>query len=59
MWVFDGEEWIEEGASSAVRKETPDPREYEEFRPELQVVEIPLRREPVPLVPNLMRINRR
>lgn len=48
MWVFDGEQWHEEGKSSNVetpnsgtRPEVP----YEMFLPELEVREVPLRRE--------------
>lgn len=54
MWVFDGEEWIEEGGSPAPKQQAPDPREYEEFMPELQIVPIPLRREPIPSFPVVM-----
>jgi hypothetical protein len=43
MWVFDGEEWIEEGVSEASkrseRSEMPMPLPGE-FLPELQVIEI-------------------
>ena len=41
MWVFDGEEWTEEGGSSsgATKNETTRPR-YDELTPELQVIEI-------------------
>lgn len=40
MWVFDGEEWTEEGGSSSSRQqETTRPR-YDELTPELQVIEI-------------------
>lgn len=39
MWVYDGEEWREEGASaSETRQEMPRPR-YDELVPELQIVE--------------------
>lgn len=43
MWVFDGEKWIEEGtAPQTERAPKPmDPREWEEFYPELQVIEVP------------------
>ena len=46
MWVFDGEEWIEDLGSeqSPARPDKPRPR-YDELSPELQVIEI------VPLVP--------
>ena len=40
MWIFDGEEWTEEGEATTVpRKDSPTPR-FDEFVPELQVVEI-------------------
>ena len=40
MWVFDGEDWTEEGGSSASQK-GPDARpRFDEFTPELQVIEI-------------------
>jgi hypothetical protein len=42
MWIFDGEEWKEEGRSEReVRAEVTLPI-FEEMQPELQVVEIPL-----------------
>ena len=43
MWVFDGEKWMEEGASpqSGQTQKPLDPREWEGFYPELQVVEVP------------------
>jgi len=40
MWIYDGEQWIEEGVNENQTKpehQTPRP---EEFQPELQVVEI-------------------
>lgn len=41
MWIYDGDQWIEEGASEiGKRPETIMPRHGEEFYPELQVVEI-------------------
>jgi hypothetical protein len=39
MWTFDGEEWIEEGASPKENKR-PETSRFEEFYPELQVLEI-------------------
>ena len=57
MWVFDGEEWTEEGvnrdSSSATRPNQVAPR-LDEMQPELQIVEIshlpPLPRySPMPL----------
>ena len=45
MWVFDGEKWFEEGGESESRasSQTPKPElstPREEFRPELQVIEV-------------------
>ena len=41
MWIFDGEQWKEEGVSdSATRPELQAPRRDEMFYPELQVVEV-------------------
>jgi hypothetical protein len=40
MWVFDGEQWTDEGASeSEVKRNDKTPR-YEQSTPELQVIEI-------------------
>jgi hypothetical protein len=45
MWIYDGEEWTQEGGSGDSRKpETTTPR-FDEFTPELQVIEI------LPVVP--------
>jgi len=44
MWVFDGEDWTEEGGASSKPKADTTPR-FDEFMPELQIVEI----VPVPL----------
>ena len=52
MWIFDGEEWVEEGAETS--KETPRPiHDMDAFVPELQVIEIvPIPRNiPVPPFP--------
>lgn len=47
MWIYDGDQWIEEGANeTAKRAETIMPRHGEEFYPELQVVEVEI--VPVP-----------
>ena len=58
MWVYDGENWTDEGSSSESESKLPNrPREYGEFYPELQVVEveIPLKREqPFPFIPTLI-----
>jgi hypothetical protein len=47
MWVYDGEEWTEEGGSSSAKPEEQRPR-WEELMPELQVVEIVPMTVPVP-----------
>jgi len=48
MWIYDGEQWIEEGVSETdkQRPETIMPRHGEELYPELQVVEVEI--VPVP-----------
>lgn len=49
MWVFDGEQWTEEGASESKAKPEQSVR-YDDSMPELQVIEIvPV---PVPRTPN-------
>jgi hypothetical protein len=48
MWVFDGEEWYEEGKGSAGSASSESRPRYEELMPELQVVEI------LPVVPTRM-----
>ncbi len=40
MWVYDGQEWIEEGVSESERKSDRTPRLEDVVEPELQVVEI-------------------
>ncbi len=48
MWVYDGEEWTEEGTGE--KKKTPEvqrPR-YDEMMPELQVIEIEIVQVPKP-----------
>jgi len=40
MWVFDGEEWTEEGVSEKPRVDTGKKIPMNEFVPELQVIEI-------------------
>jgi hypothetical protein len=46
MWIYDGEQWIEEGVNEneAKRDRTPEPEEM--YMPELQVVEVEI--VPVP-----------
>ncbi len=52
MWVFDGEEWIEEGGSDRKPETTALPM-WDESMPELQVIEIlpPTRKNEVPPLP--------
>jgi hypothetical protein len=45
MWIYDGEQWTEEGASENVTKQERAPKHEEMFYPELQVVEVVI---PVP-----------
>lgn len=46
MWVYDGEEWVEDDGRNDAPANHPEPRpRYDEMMPELQVVEI----VPVPL----------
>lgn len=40
MWIYDGEEWTEEGVSEQKKKTDQEPRPEEEYRPELEIVEI-------------------
>ena len=41
MWVFDGEEWYEEGNDGAASATKPESRpRFEEHMPELQVIEV-------------------
>ena len=51
MWVFDGEQWIEEGGSEkqATRTETQQ-MPYDMFLPELQIAEV------VPTTPRINKI---
>lgn len=53
MWVFDGEEWRNDDASAASNKPQPKhPRPHEEeFVPELQIIEVPRPRDPIPPFP--------
>jgi hypothetical protein len=39
MWVFDGEEWTDEGGGSTTAKPATAPR-FDEFMPELQILEV-------------------
>lgn len=62
MWVYDGENWIDEGRGSD-KSRNPEPRRVpvDEFQPELQIVEVPVtRREntipPIPIaIPTPLR----
>jgi hypothetical protein len=56
MWLFDGEDWVQEGFGTDQRSNAPVRRPADqEFYPELQIVEVPvIRRErdvhfPIPL----------
>jgi len=42
MWIFDGEQWTtDEGVTeSETRKRDERPKQFDEFQPELQVIEI-------------------
>lgn len=56
MWIYDGEQWIEEGASESESKPERTPQREEMFYPELQVVEVVIpvpRTNYVPLFPAL------
>ena len=52
MWVFDGEEWVEEGKAEQKREDRV-PVRIEQFVPEMQVVEVvPLpQKNPFPAFP--------
>ena len=51
MWVFDGEEWTEEGVTRESNKPAPLMPRLEEFQPELQIVEIVPVRQPDRYIP--------
>ena len=40
MWVFDGEQWFEEGNGDAGHAKPESRPRYEELMPELQVIEV-------------------
>ena len=42
MWIYDGEQWIEEGSSESETKPDTTMPQFDQFYPELQVIEIPL-----------------
>jgi hypothetical protein len=55
MWMYDGEEWTEEGTGDKTKSpETQRPR-YDEMMPELQVIEVEIvqvpRSNPIPPFP--------
>ena len=41
MWIYDGEEWIEEGVKEREKKTDQAPEFEEQFYPELEIIEIP------------------
>jgi hypothetical protein len=53
MWVFDGEEWMEEGAAGRDRKPETNLPIWDETMPELQVIEYlpPTRPANIPPLP--------
>ncbi len=53
MWVFDGEEWMEEGGTARERQPESAAPMWDETMPELQVIEIlpPTRPVNVPPLP--------
>ncbi|HET7437166.1 MAG TPA: hypothetical protein VFN10_20835 [Thermoanaerobaculia bacterium] len=55
MWVFDGEEWTQDGGttSSARQQEREETWTFDEFTPELQVIEIVPQLPKNPFVPPL------
>jgi hypothetical protein len=40
MWIYDGDEWIEEGVNETQTKSDQTPQPEEMYMPELQVIEI-------------------
>jgi len=40
MWIYDGEDWIEEGANEREKKTDRSPLPEQEW-PELEIVEVP------------------
>ena len=40
MWIYDGEQWIEEGVSESEKKPDATMPQFDMFYPELQVIEI-------------------
>ena len=47
MWIYDGEQWIEEGANeNEIKRDRITPHQEEMYVPELQVVDVEI--VPVP-----------
>ena len=40
MWIYDGEQWTEEGVNERETKPEETPRPEEMYQPELQVIEV-------------------
>jgi hypothetical protein len=40
MWIYDGEQWTEEGANENATKQDANMPRLDEFYPELQVIEV-------------------
>lgn len=51
MWVFDGEEWTQEGVSREPAKPEASMPRLDEFQPELQIIEIVPVRQPDRYIP--------
>jgi hypothetical protein len=52
MWVFDGEQWIQEGAPHAKAPVPTQEQAWEILVPELQIIEVEnTRNEEIPPVP--------
>ena len=52
MWVFDGEQWIQEGVSETSTSVPPQERAWDILVPELQIIEIGnTRKEEIPPFP--------
>ena len=40
MWIYDGEQWIEEGVTENESKPDNQMPQFDQFVPELQVIEV-------------------
>ena len=40
MWIYDGEQWTEEGVNEHETKPEEAPRPEEMYQPEMQVIEV-------------------